>query len=545
MVSKKNNDAAAQTSISMVVRKMNVLCMALLSSLLSVGAVAAVPSPPLSPLAPVDTAAYSSYSFVRFVSDKDSVKLTDEEFYDLAAKITFPVNKYNLPNNDSIVKLLERDVFPLINQDSLRMVKMILRGAASPEGPLSFNKFVGQKRADTLLNFVKKHIEVPEDFEMEIDIEDYRTLCIMMHRRGDPDYGYVQAICDQYLPKNQLQKLKSTLSNARSGRLWLRLYSEYFPRLRSARIMFFFRQPLTYAKKVLPEVDLSNIVVEELPEPEPPVVEVPVVTPVPPVVEPVTERPAVTAVTELPRREFLSLKTNVLYDFAYMPGYDRWCPIPNVAVEYYPKGGHFTFGGSFDFPWWQDYDAHKYFQVRNYQLESRYYLKGSRPYSSYTGGSGDDGSGPHKAYGSRSGERGAAFSGFYLQGYVHGGLYSIMFDADRGWEGEGFGGGLGLGYVMPLTRSGHWRLEFGAQFGYFYTKYDPYVYEHPVYDDLHDDLYYYDWLGSVKDFSRRAHRYSWLGPTRIGVTLTYDLLYRRQAKKGVSFKSIERKEEEP
>ena len=46
--------------------------------------------------------------------------------------------------------------------------------------------------------------------------------------------------------------------------------------------------------------------------------------------------------------EFMSIKTNVLFDFAYMPGYDRFCPIPNVALEYYPKHGHFTYGASFD-----------------------------------------------------------------------------------------------------------------------------------------------------------------------------------------------------
>ena len=39
------------------------------------------------------------------------------------------------------------------------------------------------------------------------------------------------------------------------------------------------------------------------------------------------------------------MKSNVLFDFAYVPaGYNRFCPIPNIAVEYYPLHGHFTFG---------------------------------------------------------------------------------------------------------------------------------------------------------------------------------------------------------
>lgn len=36
------------------------------------------------------------------------------------------------------------------------------------------------------------------------------------------------------------------------------------------------------------------------------------------------------------RKEYLSVKTNLLFYGVYMPGYNRWCPIPNVAVEYYP-----------------------------------------------------------------------------------------------------------------------------------------------------------------------------------------------------------------
>lgn len=224
----------------------------------------------------------------------------------------------------------------------------------------------------------------------------------------------------------------------------------------------------------------------------------------------------------VPRREFLSVKSNLLFYAVYMPGYDRWCPIPNVAVEYYPKKGHFTFGASFDFPWWQNYDDHKYFQIRNYQLETRYYLKESKK---------DDRTSAYQA---------PAFSGFYAQAYANVGLFGICFDADRGWVGEGIGGGIGAGYVMPVSKNGHWRLEFGLQVGFFHCKYDPYQYENPVDPNYRDGLYYYKWTQSPSLFKKRQYRYTWLGPTRIGVTLTYDLLYRRISKKGVSFKNSEK-----
>ena len=265
-------------------------------------------------------------------------------------------------------------------------------------------------------------------------------------------------------------------------------------------------------------------------------------------------QPADTAIVTntLPRREVLAIKTNLLFYGVYMPGYNRWCPLPNVAVEYYPTKGHFTFAASLDMPWWQNYDAHKYFQVRNYQVEGRYYLKvrGER-YSEErhnyrnnlrtkedvkqtTGIAGIAGAA------SVASETGApAYTGWYLQGYVNGGVFGICFDADRGWVGEGFGAGVGVGYVLPVSRDGHWRLELGLQAGFFTCKYDPYQYENPVDPSYVDHLYYYKWTFDPSLFKKRQYHWYWVGPTRIGVTLSYDLLYRRISQRGVSFKKHE------
>lgn len=463
----------------------------------------------------VDTTRYSQWSYIRFVSEGDSIELSDDEFFDIAGKVTFPVNKYSLPENDSLIVQLRDSVFRQINEDSLEIVRMLIRGAASPEGPHHFNKFLGKKRAQTLLDFIKKHLNRPVSeniCNMDFEVEDYKTLCIMMRRRGDPDYVYVQTLCDQYMPRRDYDKLKQVLYRVRGGRLWRRLLREYFPYLRAARVVLFFKydeeqQPkaVTVDTLATPKTDTQPLLTTDtLPAGD--------------------DSPARLV---LPRRELLSVKTNLLFDVAYIPGYDRWCPIPNIELEYYPLHGHFTFGASLDNPWWTDYHGHKFFEIRNWQLHSRYYLKGSRDDRGY------------RSAQTTQRPRGAAFSGLYLSAYAHAGVYCIGFDADRGWKGEGYGAGLGIGYVMPLSKSGHWRLEFGAQVGFFSTKYDPFVYEHPVYTSLHDDLYYYDWIHDPDLFNRRAHRFTWIGPTRIGVTLSYDLLYRRQTKKGISFNPTE------
>lgn len=232
------------------------------------------------------------------------------------------------------------------------------------------------------------------------------------------------------------------------------------------------------------------------------------------------------------RKKKLAVKTNMLLYGAYVPGYNRWAPIPNVAIELYPMKGHFTFGASFDMPWWQDYNAHKYFQFRNYQLEARYYPRGAVR---------TDKSGDHvyeeniEAYEHNK----KAFTGFYLQAYTHLAVFGICFDANRGWVGEGIGAGVGMGYVLPLSHNGRWKLELGLQAGFFRCKYDPYQFENPVNPAYRDGLYYYKWTKKPSLFKKRQYRWNWIGPTRIGITISYDLLYRRIQKKGVSFKAYE------
>lgn len=449
-----------------------------------------------------DMAFYARYPYLQLSDGSIRTELTDDEFLDQCAKVIFPVNIFELPKHDDLLKELEEVVIPRLNADSLTLQHILIRGAASPEGPFVFNKMLGENRGKALFDFINSRLAFPVDdshFSMQVEIEDYRLLCALMRRAGDSDYPVVKEICDYYLSYGNYADLKQQLKKVQGGRLWQRLLKEYYPNLRAARVIIYLQ-------------DARNL--QDLPEP----VSVADGNPVAPELHTVIDLSNYIFPLQLagPRRELLAVKSNLLLDVAYMPGYDRWCPIPNVAVEYYPKHGHFTFGASFDFPWWRDYWGHKYFQVRNYQLETRYYFR-----------SGDIALNPPG--------QGAAFRGFYLQGYVHAGLFGICFDADRGWVGEGMGAGIGAGYVMPLTQDGHWRLEFSAQLGYFVCKYDPYQFENPVDPNYRDHLYYYKWTLDPSLFKKRQYRFNWLGPTRIGVTLSYDLLYRRNQKKGISF----------
>ena len=180
----------------------------------------------------------------------------------------------------------------------------------------------------------------------------------------------------------------------------------------------------------------------------------------------------------------LNVRTNLLYNLG---------TALNVGVEYYPHDSRWTFLADYTFPWWRHDASHRYLQILNGSLEARRYFKH------------DD-----------------SHTGHYLSAYAHANLYDLSFDAERAWQGEGAGLGLGYGYVWQPWKDERWKLEAFIRFGYYQSLYDPY---HA--GDPYLGKYYYDWEGRVENFIRRNHRLRWLGPTGIGVTISYDLFRRK------------------
>ena len=105
--------------------------------------------------------AYSAYPYVRFVEVGEKLNMSDENFFDIAGKVVFPVSQYRLNPSDPFLRELDQVVLPDINRDSLQLVQMIIRGAASPEGPTQVNEKLGTKRAEALYDYVKSRLSFP------------------------------------------------------------------------------------------------------------------------------------------------------------------------------------------------------------------------------------------------------------------------------------------------------------------------------------------------------------------------------------------------
>lgn len=424
------------------------------------------------------------------------VSTTDSAFiHDSRPIIPFVVGKKDIEQQDR--KWITNYLIPKLKALGDSGI-IIGRASASPEGSLQINTQLANARKASMNALLSSYGINTNLIRYDVAPMDFPLMRALMKLRKDDYLPVVDSLMSQYAADVML--LKEAMIRQDRGKLWQHLYHNYFPSLRSVRIMAIKRAEKEEDKREeieRKENEREKIEIEKIEK-----------------IEKIEEIEKIekeeTEGDE--RRELMSVKTNLLFDLAYMPGYNRFCPIPNVAIEYYPLHGHFTYGASFDTPWWKHYSKHKYFQLRNYQVHTRYYLR-----------RGD--------IEERKPGKGAAFKGFFFSAYAHAYLYNICFSEKRGWEGEGWGAGIGAGYVMPIDRKEHWRLEFGLQLGYLNTLYDPYQWRCPVDPETDIDRYYYKWYGNAKDFKKRQHSYSWIGPTRVEITLSYDLIYRHKERK--------------
>lgn len=210
------------------------------------------------------------------------------------------------------------------------------------------------------------------------------------------------------------------------------------------------------------------------------------------------ERPAESYMPAIPQQPedgghgtpIIGIGTNLLYDATYIPHYG-FTSIPSFSLEYYPAGGHWTYGADIEWPHWQHPAEHRYNQIHNITLHARRYFK--------------------------TGEEG--FKGLYLLGSANATQYGLGWD-QKGWEGEGLGLSAGIGHKWNW---GRFYIDLGASLGAFYSKYDPYVWGNDA-----TGWYYYDYAGDPAKFTERRMRWFWFGPTRLQLSVGFDLFDRRK-----------------
>lgn len=439
----------------------------------------------------MDSEEFDLPSYALLIDSADQYQVScDSVFYEHAASIVFRVNRTRFTPGDPVVLRLQRELLPLLEGGDWVLAGIDVRGAASPEDTYQRNTRLARGRAQRLADLLSEQLDSAAMATVTVTAipEDYAYLEYMMEQNGDPAAPQVAGIIAQYTLDNPAA-IKAALRQADGGRLWQRMLWQYYPQMRNARMVVLLRR---VARDVY---ELSEAA--EWKDPTPMMVE-----------EAATalwqEAPATEAAQEwarmsAPRQHMLAVSTNLLYDMFYMPQYG-WAPMPNVGIEFFPRSGQWTLRGQFLFPYYHKWGKNKFFQIRDYHVEVRRYF---RP--------------------------GLWHTGWYLALYANVNKYGIGLSARKGWQGEGWGGALRAGYVWRL--GGRWRIEAHAAVGGYVTRYDPYVYGNPITGEVTGndrEDYYYDYTGDNEDFRRRNHRFSWLGPTDLGITISYDLAFHKR-----------------
>lgn len=416
------------------------------------------------------------FLLVSTADQKEAPVFTDDEFYKHSESVVFKVNKTSLDDDDAFTKAWYSEVLPYINRRHLQLRKLYVRGSASPEGPYDNNVRLGKGRSQTLLKIIRDGLEYQyKDIDTEVRniTEDYGFLCILMEEANDSDASLVRGIYEN--ANGDERKIKQELMAYDSGRLWARLLKTYFPRLRAAHLIIWCTEP-DDGHKPLPCLDTLAIAPLGASMPK----------------EGPVQKNQIDTV--LRRKPLLALRTNLVHDFFYMPGFG-FAPSPNLQMEFYPKDGHWSYNLGLTWGTSRKWDQRQFWQVRDLQFEARRYFKGNGQYY-----------------------------GPYLAAAIDGAVYGIGLDAKKGWQGEGGAASINAGWVLPLTKNKDFKLEFMVGVGYFFSLLDPYVYGNPV-TGQEDGLYYYDYTGSASKFRKRNHTFSWIGPTNVGISLSYNIAH--------------------
>lgn len=339
----------------------------------------------------------------------------------------------------------------------LRFVRIY--ASASPEGDVESNQQLSERRAASIVDYVRNTISLPDSL---VDVvsggEDWTALTELVETSSMPYRDETLNILRNtpvWITRNGVvvDGRKRQLQALRNGEVWRYMYAHFFPELRNSRV--FVVSERMSKQKPKPQPEPKPVIV---PNPDP------VIEPAPVDTLPV-ESVVVPSVVEDKKPFYMALKSNLLYDVAL---------VPNIGIEFYVGRG-WSLGGNWMYAWWKSDRRHDFWRTYGGELEVRKYL------------------------GQRAKEK--PLTGHHL------GLYGQMltYDFETGSTGYlskmSYGAGLEYGYSLPIGR--RLNLDFGIGIGYLGGEYK-------VYDPV--DTHY------VWKQTKQRH---WFGPTKAEISLVW------------------------
>ena len=276
------------------------------------------------------------YSFVYISEDENATlpDVSDSLFNANAQGIRFAVNRTELRADEPFIATFINHILPLLRDKKLVLRRIMVRGAASPEGPYANNCRLGKERTQRLIEYIGSKLDNdfdPRNIQSSNICEDYDYLIHLMTLASDPETNNVKKIWQE--TKGNEQQCKLRLQRLNGGKTWLRLKQKYFPTLRQARVMIWFgRKPKPVTTESIIQQD--TITTDTL------ITEYLTATPADTIALTPTEIPITP--TKSPRIPLIAVRTNLVHDFFYMPNFG-FAPGGNIQLEYFPRKGHLTY----------------------------------------------------------------------------------------------------------------------------------------------------------------------------------------------------------
>lgn len=301
----------------------------------------------------------------------------------------------------------------------------------SPEGTLRINERLGKQRAQSVVNRLLKDVTFPDSIvKVDPKSSQWDDLHAYMHEHKDIKYWdeLHKIILDTTLSDSQKEKL---VRHLKGGVVWRYLLDKVFPDMRNA---------VVYVVVDVEPLPTPDVMERHEMEEKHDSADVVIPEPLPVVKTDTVEVDTIPEVIEYLPGDKLILKTNTI-GWAMM--------ISNIGVEYQHHSGL-----AFHLPVY--FSAMNYFtrtiKMRTFAIEPevRYYIP--------------------------------QLEGFFAG--VHFGLawYNVAFDGlwryqDHGRNTPAIGGGVNVGYKMPLGKSKRWGLEFSLGAGVYKLHYDKFINE--------------------------------------------------------------------
>lgn len=314
-----------------------------------------------------------------------------------------------------------------IEQDStLTIVEVSFYGSASPEGSYQLNHKLARARLETLEDIVRREVELPDSIVTRDD--SYISWEYLKEKVVESDMPQKQAVLDIIAQEPQLVDYPGgrhidhrivKLQKLDGGKVWRQLHTLYFERMCNACVIF-----ITYKREIIQPIEtvVPPMKVEVLQKPDVDSIIIP--------------EPKEQTVTTEDWTRGLYLKTNAI---------GLGLAISNIGAEV-DLAKHWSFAVPVYYSALNYFTSTIKFRTLAVQPEFRYWFKEDNQ---------------------------RFFVGAHF-GYAQ---YNVAVDGDyriqdHNGTSPALGGGISVGYRMPISKNNRWHIEFTLGAGVYGLHYD-------------------------------------------------------------------------